>query len=664
MAALLEVRSPVSFTTLANILRVDTAKPALVQAQIKALSKQIPLLFFITVVNTLAVAVTHYRTAPYLMTVCFPIVITIGYVWRGLEWAKLSFRPISDGEAGQLLKLTAILGPACSVVIMIWALTLFQYGDEYAQGHILFYAGVTVLSCTFCMMHLRSAALLMTVVTVVPFSIYFIATGRPVFIAVVISMLLVSAAMIYILFVFSRDFAKMFDYQEGLLESTLENVRIANTDSLTELPNRRQFLFALQEELEQAARDEQRVVVAIVDLDGFKTVNDLYGNTVGDSVLKEASRRLRGVCGPTTLLARLGGDEFGIIVDEDTCESDIHALGVRICDALCTPFALPGVVVEISGSIGFATFPQGGSNSAELFERARYALSHAKQHSRGRPTIFSTEHETEIRYLANLELCLARADLESEMFLHFQPIIDVERGKIVAFEALARWISPSLGRVAPDVFVRVAERSDLIHKLSAMLLRRALAEASAWPTDIRISFNLSARDIASREAISKIAAIIESSGISPGRIDMEVTETAMFQDFEQASLSLRMLKAMGVHISLDDFGTGYSSLSYVRQFPLSKIKIDRSFVKDVETDLECRAIVKSVIDMCRNLKIACIVEGMETEAQVSILRGLGGNMMQGYFFGRPMPAADVVMFLNAANFHTFCETPRPLVLAG
>jgi diguanylate cyclase (GGDEF)-like protein len=646
------------------LLRVETDKPNLLQAQIKALSKQIPLLCFITVVNTLAVAATHFETAPYGLTIAFPTAITIGYIWRGVTWAKLAFRPISDAEAGRLLKLAVILGPGFAAVIMVWALALFRYGDEYSQGHILFFAGITAFSCTFCLMHLRPAALLMTAVTVVPFSIFFLATGRPVFIAVVASMLLVSAAMIYILLVFSRDFAKMVDYQSGLLESMLENARIANTDSLTNLPNRRQFLFALQEDLEQAARDGQRLAVGIVDLDGFKTVNDLYGNAVGNSVLEEASCRLRVLCGPMTLLARLGGDEFGIVVDEDTCEADIHALGDRICDALQTPFALPGVVVEISGSIGFAAFPQGGSNAAELFERARYALSHAKQQCRGRPTIFTTEHETEIRYLANLELSLSHADLQSEMFLHFQPIIDAEQGKVVAFEALARWISPSLGRIAPDVFIKVAERSDLIHKLSAMLLRRALAEAKAWSSDIRISFNLSARDIASRDAISNIAAIIENSGVSPGRIDMEVTETAMFQDFEQASISLRMLKAMGVQISLDDFGTGYSSLSYVRQFPLSKIKIDRSFVKDVETDSDCRAIVKSVIDMCRNLKLACIAEGMETEDQVSVLRGLGCNMMQGYFFGRPMPAAEVQGFIEAANFHSFCETPRPAVLTA
>ena len=514
------------------------------------------------------------------------------------------------------------------------------------------------------MMHLRPAALLMTGVTVIPFAIFFLATGRPVFIAIVISMLLVSIGMIYILLVFSRDFANMVAYQTGMVESVLENARLANTDSLTNLPNRRQFLFALKEDLEQAQRDGQHLVIGLLNLDGFKTVNDLHGHTVGDSVLVEVGRRLCALCGKNTLIARLSGDKFGIIVDDYMSEADIQALGVRICATLRTPFVLGGTVVETSCSIGFAAFPQAASKANLLFERARYALSHAKQHRRGRATIFSIEHETEILHFASLQDWLRHADLQSEMSLHFQPIVDAERGKTVAFEALARWVSPTLGRVAPDVFIKVAERSDLIHELTVTLLRRALAEAKTWPDEIRVSFNLSARDVASREAIVNIAAIIENSGVSPGRIDMEVTETAMFQDFEQANLSLRTLKALGVRISLDDFGAGYSSLSHVRRFPINKIKIDRSFVKEVETEPDCRAIVKSVIDMCRNMNLGCIVEGMETETQVRILRGLGCKMMQGYFFGKPMPAAEVLDFLASADCPSRLEIPRVRALAS
>jgi len=404
--------------------------------------------------------------------------------------------------------------------------------------------------------------------------------------------------------------------------------------------------------------------VGLVDLDGFKTVNELYGHAVGDGVLIEAGRRLRGLCDRTTLLARLGGDEFGFILDENKSDADLQALGARICDVLQTPFALPGLIVEISGSVGFAAFPQAGASAPLLFERAEYALSHAKQHLRGQATIFSIDHETEIRHLANLEHCLRHADLESEMSLHFQPIVDAERGRTVAFEALARWVSPTLGRVGPDVFIRVAERSDLINRLTRTLLRRALAEARTWPDDMRLSFNLSARDFASREALLGIVGIIQASGVAPGRIDLEVTETALIQDLDQASASLQRLKALGVGVSLDDFGTGYSSLSYLRRFPIDKIKIDRSFVKEVETDPDCRTIVKSVIDMCRNLQLACIVEGMETESQVRLLRGLGCGMMQGYFFGKPMPAAEVLDFLASADCPSRLEIPRVRALAS
>ena len=646
-----------------DLFRVQTSKPALVQAQVKALSKQIPLLFFITVVNTVALASTYHGLAPDSMTIGFSLFITVAYAWRGWDWVKMGYQPISDFDAGRLLKLTAILGPACTAIILAWALSLYHYGDAYAQGHIVFYLGVTLVSCAFCMMHLRPAALLMTGVTVIPFSLFFLETGRPVFVAAVISMLLVSAAMIYILLVFSRDFANMIEFHNGLVESQIENSRLANTDSLTELPNRRQFFSTVQEVLARATREDRRFVVGLVDLDGFKSVNDLYGHAAGDRVLIEAGRRMHRLCDASTHLARLGGDEFGIIVDADVSEAEIQALGVRLCEVLRLPFVLPGVV-EVSGSVGFAAFPQAGSTAELLFERADYALYHAKQHQRGRSLIFSIEHETEIRRLASVEQCLRHADLESEMSLHFQPIVDVERGKTVAFEALARWVSPVLGRVAPDVFIRVAERSDLIDKVTRTLLRRALAEARTWPNEISVSFNLSARDLASRETIANIVGIIEESGVAPHRIDLEVTETAFIHDFEQANLSLQTLKALGVGISLDDFGTGYSSLSYLRRFPIDKIKIDRSFIKDVETKPSCRAIVKSVIDLCRNLNLTCIVEGMETVNQARVLRSLGCTTMQGYLFSRPMPAADVLAFLAAGNSSWRMEIPKLRALAS
>jgi diguanylate cyclase (GGDEF)-like protein len=645
-----------STTTFRALFHIPTDNPGLMQSQVKALSGEVPLLYFIVLVNTVAVAWTHYGIAPDSLTIGFPTIVLICCATRACSWMRARSQAISDADAGRRLEMSVVVAGAFGVMFLAWGLALYQYGDAYTQGHVVFYMAITVISGIFCLMHLRPAALLLTGVTVIPFTIFFLSTGQPVFIAIALNMLLVSAAMVYILLIHSRDFANMIDFQRELVETNLEtkrlsdeNLRLANLDNLTDLPNRRQFFTRLHELLQRASCGNTRFVVGLIDLDGFKFVNDVYGHTIGDKLLIEAGRRMQEICDESTFLARLGGDEFGLIVDADVDDDAIHALGSRICGVLEAPFTLPGVIAQVSGSIGFAIFPDAGSSAELLFERADYALYHAKQHLRGRPVIFSHEQETEIRQFATVEQCLRHADLEAEMSLHFQPIFDVERGSPVAFEALARWNSPKLGHVRPDIFVRVAERSDLVNKLTQTLLRKALACVKTWPCEMRVSFNLSVRDLASDAAILGIITIIENSGVAPNRIDLEVTETALMRDFDQSSKSLRVLKALGVGISLDDFGSGYSSLSYVHRLPIDKIKIDRSFIQEVETQASCRAIVKTVIDLCRNLKLACVSEGMEADGQARILRSLGCTMMQGYLFSRPMPAHEVMDFLANVN---------------
>ena len=428
-----------------------------------------------------------------------------------------------------------------------------------------------------------------------------------------------------------------------------ENSRLANVDSLTDLPNRRQFFIKLGESLDTAAREERRFIVGMIDLDGFKSVNDIHGHTTGDKVLIEAGRRMREVCGDLVFLARLGGDEFAVIIGEDVDDAGVLAFGGRMCSVLDAPFTFPGIITQVSGSIGFATFPEAGSSAELLFERADYALYHAKENSRGRPVIFSSEQETEIRQFGAVEECLRDADLELEMSLNFQPIFDVDRGEAIAFETLARWDSPKLGRVPPAVFVRVAERSDLIIKLTRTLLRKTLDCVAGWPPDIRVSFNLSARDLASPEMILNIMTMVRESGVVPGRIDFEVTEAALMTDFDQSSKSLRMLKALGAGISLDDFGRGYSSLSNLHRVPFDKIKVARNVIKEAETGGSGHAIIKTVIGLCLNLDLICIVKGVETTGQADIVRSFGCTTMQGNLFCKPMPARDVAGFLHEAG---------------
>ena len=645
-----------SIATMRALFSIPKDNVGLIRSQVAVLSRQIPLLYVVLVINLDILAFTFHGLAPAAMTIGFPIVFTIGCLGRGYVWSRRKTEVESDPILARKLRSTIVLTVGAGIVFLAWALMLYPYGDAYAQGQVAFCICLTVISCIFCLMHLRPAALLLTVVVIPPAAIFLIASGHPALAATAINMLLVAGAMVYVLIIYSRDFATMVNFQQQLVATHLEtqrlsneNLRLANLDSLTDLPNRRLFFTKLEEALASASSAGLRFVVGLVDLDGFKAVNDVYGHTTGDRLLVEAGRRMLLACDESVFLARLGGDEFGVIVDAAWDDAAIIAFGARLCAVLDAPFNLPGVIAQVSGSIGFATYPEAGAGVEQLFERADYALYHAKQHARGRPIIFSTEQETKIRHFSNVEQSLRHADLESELALHFQPIFDVERGAVVMFEALARWDSPRLGRVPPDVFIRVAERSDLINRLTQTLLRKALAAALTWPSAVRLSFNLSVRDLISDDALMAIIGIIQNSGVAAGRIDLEVTETALMRDLDQSSKALRMLKALGIGISLDDFGTGYSSLSYVHRLPIDKIKIDRSFIGDIATDQSCRAIVKTMLDMCRNLELTCIIEGMETPEQAGILRGLGCTVMQGYLFGKPMPAQEVQGFLNASN---------------
>jgi predicted signal transduction protein with EAL and GGDEF domain len=343
--------------------------------------------------------------------------------------------------------------------------------------------------------------------------------------------------------------------------------------------------------------------------------------------------------------ARLGGDEFGLVVCGDPEEADLARLGERIGEQVKLPYQLDTAHTGLSCSIGFALYPGSATTSEALYECADYSLYHAKRQKRGRTVIFSGELEAEIRSRGVIENLLRIADFETELELVFQPIVDAKSEHTAGFETLARWNSPRLGWVSPADFIPAAERIGLIRPLTQVLLARALATARTWPDHIRLSFNLSAHDVCAAEGILPLITIIEKSGLPPHRIDFEITETAVTFDFVRAQQSIATLKAMGCGISLDDFGTGYSSLSHVHRLPLDKIKVDRSFVADINENPVSHKIIKSLTGLCDDMEIACVVEGVETRAQLDALRRLGCDFIQGYYFAKPMPGTAISEYL-------------------
>ena len=579
--------------SIAKQFQIDADNHELMEAQLAAFSRQVPLLYFILSVNSVALAFTHLGIAPPSLTVLFPAVLVGACVIRCLIWLRRRDRTFEAKAAARTLRATVVLGGVLGFAFLAWALSLFPYGDIARRGHILFFVGITVVSCIFCLMHVRPAALVLTGTVIAPFVLFLLASGNTVQIAIGLNLLLVTIAMIYILIICSRQFAAVVNGEVETRRLSNENFRLANIDSLTELPNRRQFFHRLSVFAEQARTENRNFVVGVLDLDGFKAINDLYGHGIGDRVLQETGQRLLALSDDTQFIARLGGDEFGIIVNAGLDSAAVLAAGSKVCAVFDTPFSVAGIVAKIGGSVGFAIAPDAGLTAELLYERADYALYHAKARSRGQPVIFSREHEVEIRQLSTIEHTLRRIDLDVELSLHFQPIVNVETARLVGFEALARWQSPELGHVAPDVFIAVGERIELIGTITQVLLRKALAAAQAWPEDIFLSFNLSMRDLISQVTILQIVALIESSGVDPRRIIMEVTETALMQDYERVQESLRILRSMGMKVALDDFGSGQSSLSYVHQLALDKIKIDRGFIRNIATQETARNIVKN-----------------------------------------------------------------------
>lgn len=646
---------------IAKLFRIDADNHGLMDAQLAAFSRQVPLLYFILSVNSIALAFTHFGVAPISLTVVFPGILVGACALRCLIWLRRYGRTVEPEQAARTLRATVVLGGALGFAFLAWALSLFPYGDASRHGHILFFVGITVVSCIFCLMHVRPAALTLTGTVIAPFVVFLLASGEMVQIAIGLNLLLVTGAMIYILIICSRQFAAMVNGEVETRRLSNENFRLANIDSLTDLPNRRQFFHWLSLLAKQASLEGRRFVVGVLDLDGFKAVNDLYGHGVGDRVLQEAGMRLLAISDGSQFIARLGGDEFGIIVDADLDAEAAIAVGARVCSAFDAPFAVAGIVAKIGGSVGFALAPDAGMTAELLYERADYALYHAKAKHRGRPVIFSREHEVEIRKLSTIEHTLRSIDLDAELSLHFQPIVNVGTGRLVGFEALARWHNSELGDVSPNLFIAVAERTELIGTITQVLLRKALAAAASWPDDLILSFNLSMRDLVSHATILQIVSIIRGSGIDARRIIIELTETALMQDYDQVQESLGILRSMGMKVALDDFGSGQSSLSYVHQLSLDKIKIDRGFVRNIVTQENARNIVKTVIDLCRNLKFECVVEGVETAEQAEIIGLLGCSTMQGYFFAKPMPQSELGAFI--AN-HRLRADRQPAAAAG
>jgi diguanylate cyclase (GGDEF)-like protein/PAS domain S-box-containing protein len=419
-------------------------------------------------------------------------------------------------------------------------------------------------------------------------------------------------------------------------EARLEHM--ANHDALTDLPNRAAFTERLARTIEMAKRGGETFALLSLDLDRFKEVNDVFGHGVGDDLLRELSRRLRDRAGDA-FLARLGGDEFVIITPNGDQPALAEAMAAGLLEAVAADLEINGQHLRVGISIGVAIFPDDGADATTLLNNTDAALYRAKIAGRGKTRFFEVEMDNRLRERRAIQHELSSAIARNELHLHYQPQARID-GEVIGFEALLRWNNPQRGMVSPATFIPIAEESGLIMEIGEWVLRQACNEAASWPRPLQIAVNLSPIQFRHGDLAALVHSVLLETGLAPVRLELEITEGVLVEDFARGLSILRRLKALGVRIAMDDFGTGYSSLSYLQAFPFDKIKIDQSFISNLKTNPQSAAIVCAVVGLARGLNLPVLAEGVETSAQLDFLVTESCDEVQGYLIGRPQPIAQ------------------------
>jgi diguanylate cyclase (GGDEF)-like protein/PAS domain S-box-containing protein len=426
--------------------------------------------------------------------------------------------------------------------------------------------------------------------------------------------------------------------------------RLVHYDALTDLPNRLLFRARVEHAIEQAHPSGRRLAVMILGVDGFKQLNESLGHPAGDELLRLLADRLHGLTRESNTVARRGGDEFAILLEGVTDAESAGRAGWNMLEGIASPFDVGGKEVFLTCSAGISLYPEDGTDFTTLLQNAEVALHRAKSPGSSKYQFYTAEMTERAYERYVLESDLRRAVARCEFVLHFQPQFSLRTGELTGVEALARWLHPERGLISPDSFIATAERAGLIDGLGAWAVREACCQAVAWQAEalqpVRVAVNLSTRQIESPQLIETVESSLRETGLAADLLELEITEGFLMEQPEVAREKLQELKKLGVKLAIDDFGTGYSSLSYLKIYPVDRLKIDQSFVREIPTRPDDQAIARAVITLGHGLSLKVIAEGVETAEQAEFLRSNLCDEVQGYFYGRPMPAASLGDFLR------------------
>lgn len=421
-------------------------------------------------------------------------------------------------------------------------------------------------------------------------------------------------------------------------------------DELTELPNRHLFVDRVEQTLNDAQRGSKLVVIMLTGVDRFREVNDVLGERAGNQILRDITERLRPCVRTSDTVARLGGDQFAFVMQIAAIDDSV-LLSEKILRAFEQPFSLDNQKdVVIACSVGVSIYPADGVRPEELIKNATVALHHAKQGGRNRCQFFSNEMNTRARHRLDVESNIRRALSNREFLVYYQPKIDINNRQVAGMEALVRWLDPERGLISPGEFIPVAEESGLIEQIGQWVLEETCAQNYRWQAEglppVRASVNVSARQFRNRNFVSSVEDILTRTGLEPRWLELEITESMLMGDIASIAARMEELRRLGVSLSIDDFGTGYSSLSYLSSFPITTLKIDRAFIADVQSNPQTAEIARAIIGLSRGLNLEIVAEGAEVKGQIEFLREHGCDLVQGFFYSKPLPADEFAVMLR------------------
>ena len=616
----------------------------LMTERLDAMVSRMPWLYAILIVNLGGLLISLRRPVNPLIAAGIFLFILLSI--RLIHWVGLSRRSFTREQSLKELRHICLIGLFVCAAYCLWTFALYEQLGDDGRNHVVLFGSLAALGCSFALTPLPFAAKVPLFLLALPLAFLLISTGEIAYVGMGVTLITLIYVMTRLIdaenLTFRRLVNSRFDIEvekhraelaeRTALEERTHATTIANTDFLTGLANRRSLLSAIN----RACDAREATMVALLDLDGFKTINDTFGHSTGDALLIEVSRRLRDLLEPWGIVARLGGDEFALLlrsrseeVARDVVEQAIQRLG--------EPHSCEGRELVVSACAGVAFTPAGESDPTQTIRMADIALFAAKRKGRQRMEVFSPELEREIKRRAEIEVALRSPGVESEIELAFQPILDLATMEVTSFEALARWRHSELGWIPPSEFIPITEQIPVIEKISEGLLTRACKEALHWPETVSLSFNLSAIHLCSNGAAERIIEVVRRANLDTARLQIEVTETALMGDFDAARRSLAQLRAEGVRLVLDDFGAGYASISYLREMQFDAIKLDGSLIT-AANGVQGHPLLKGVIELCRAVGLPCVAEHVETEGSVGMLRDLGCQFAQGYWLARPMSA--------------------------